>query len=205
MRAPSDVMRRAADVTGAVMLGALTFPVVVVAAAAVRVTMGRPVLFRQQRSGKAGVPFTLYKLRTMRDPSPSDGSDDARLTRLGRWLRSTSIDELPSLVNVVIGDLALVGPRPLPVEYWPRFRGDEYERFLVTPGLTGLAQVSGRNRVDWDERLALDVQYVRTRSLVGDLRILGRTIPLVLRRSGINDGNSTTMSELPADRLPSAP
>ncbi len=145
----------------------------------------------------------LLKFRTMRDPEPGreDPEFDAeRITRVGTWLRSTSIDELPSLVNLVRGDIGLVGPRPLPVHYWERFRGPEYERFLVRPGITGLAQVNGRNQLDWDARLATDVDYVRTRTLAGDVAIIARTVPQVLSRSGIDEGEGVTMTALPADR-----
>ena len=122
------------------------------------------------------------------------------MTRVGTLLRSTSVDELPSLVNLLRGELSLVGPRPLPVRYWDRYRGDEYERFRVKPGITGLAQISGRNLVDWPQRLALDVEYVRSRTLLGDLKILLRTVPAVLRRSGISNDGAVTMHELPVDR-----
>ena len=126
--------------------------------------------------------------------------DAERLTRLGRFLRTTSLDELPSLVNLLRGDVTLVGPRPLPVYYWDRFRGDEYRRFEVKPGITGLAQVSGRNALAWPERLALDVEYVRARSLLGDIRILVRTVPAVLGRGGVDHAEGVTMHELPTDR-----
>jgi lipopolysaccharide/colanic/teichoic acid biosynthesis glycosyltransferase len=127
--------------------------------------------------------------------------DSERLTSLGRFLRASSIDELPSLVNVLKGDMVLVGPRPLPTHYWQRFRGDEFRRFEVAPGLTGLAQVSGRNTVDWPERLALDVRYVDERTLWGDLRIVVRTVPLVLFGRGVGHSEGVaTMHELPPDR-----
>lgn len=196
-------MRRTLDLVVAVVALSVLAPVVALVAVVVRVTLGSPVLFRQQRLGRGGHPFTMYKFRTMRHPSPGREApefDAERLTVIGRWLRATSIDELPSLWNLLRGDIALVGPRPLPVPYWSRFRGDEYERFLVRPGITGLAQVSGRNLVDWPERLALDVRYVRERSLLGDLRLLARTVRVVLRRDGINAEGAVTMHELPVDR-----
>jgi lipopolysaccharide/colanic/teichoic acid biosynthesis glycosyltransferase len=139
----------------------------------------------------------------MRDPRPGRENpryDAERITRVGRWIRATSLDELPSLWNLVRGDVSLVGPRPLPEFYWPRFRGDEYERFTVRPGITGLAQVDGRNALTWDERLAIDVRYVRSRTLRGDLEILARTVPAVLAARGVDAGEQITMTELPVDR-----
>lgn len=203
-----DVVRRALDVVVAV--GALTVlaPVLAAAALAVRVTMGPGVIHRQTRLGVGGRHFELLKLRTMKHAAAGhDGPehDAERLTGVGRWLRSTSIDELPSLVNVLRGEIGLVGPRPLPVHYWERFRGAEFERFLVRPGLTGLAQVNGRNELGWADRLRTDVEYVRTRSLRGDLGIIARTVPLVLRRTGISERGGATMTALPADRDPADP
>lgn len=196
-------MRRTLDLVVAAVALSVLAPVIALVAVVVRISLGAPVLFRQERLGLGGHPFTMYKFRTMRHAAPGrEGSefDAERMTRVGTWLRATSLDELPSLYNLLRGDLALVGPRPLPVSYWPRFRGDEYERFLVRPGITGLAQVSGRNAVDWPERLALDVRYVRERSLLGDLRLLARTVPTVLRREGVAHDGAATMHELPADR-----
>lgn len=199
----ADAVRRAADVTAALAGLVVLSPVLLAAALAVRVRLGRGVLFRQRRLGRGGHPFTLLKLRTMRHPAPGREApefDAERLTGLGRWLRATSVDELPSLLNLLRGDITLVGPRPLPVHYWYRFRGDEYRRFEVKPGITGLAQISGRNAVDWPERLALDASYVAERSLLGDLRILLRTVPAVLDRHGVDHAEGVTMHELPADR-----
>ena len=204
----AGVLRRAGDVVVAVTALVLLSPVVLAAAVGVRVTMGRGVVYRQTRLGLGGRPFELLKLRTMREPSPGrEGPehDAERMTRFGSWLRSTSIDELPSLVNILRGDLALVGPRPLPTGYWERFRGSEYERFLVRPGLTGLAQVNGRNALGWPERLRSDVEYVRTRSLRGDVAILCRTVPVVLGRGGVAEPGGVTMTALPADRDPTDP
>ena len=181
----------------------LTSPLLLGAAVATRVSAGRGVVYRQRRLGLGGQPFELLKFRSMRHPAPGREApefDAERITRVGTWLRATSLDELPSLWNLLRGEITLVGPRPLPVHYWDRYVGDEYERFEVRPGITGLAQVNGRNAVDWPERLALDVTYVRTRSLRGDLRILLDTIPAVLGRSGIDQADGVTMHELPADR-----
>lgn len=203
MTSAADGARRVVDILAAIVILLFTFPLLLGAAIAVRLTLGGPVLFRQRRLGLGGRPFDLLKLRTMRHPIPGrEGSefDAERLTKLGTWLRATSIDELPSTMNLLRGDLTLVGPRPLPVAYWTRYRGDEYRRFEVKPGITGLAQVNGRNTVDWDARLALDVQYVAERSLLGDLRIVLRTVPVVLGRSGVNHGEGVTMHALPEDR-----
>lgn len=200
-------MKRTLDLIVAVVALIILLPVIAVVALVVRVTLGSPVLFYQQRLGRGGHPFELYKFRTMRHPLPgreAPGFDAERMTPIGSWLRATSLDELPSLWNLLRGDVTLVGPRPLPVNYWHRFRGDEYERFLVRPGITGLAQMSGRNSVDWPERLALDVRYVRERSLLGDLWLVLRTVPTVLRRDGVHHAGVVTMHELPADRPGSA-
>jgi lipopolysaccharide/colanic/teichoic acid biosynthesis glycosyltransferase len=200
----SDAVRRVVDVVVAVVASVVLSPVIVGAALSVRVSMGRGVLFRQTRLGRGGEPFELMKFRTMHHapPGPWDPSrDHERITRIGRLLRSTSLDELPSLVNLLRGDIGLVGPRPLPVEYDGRFRPDELVRFDVRPGITGLAQVRGRNTVDWDDRLALDVDYVAHRSVLGDLRILVSTVSVVLRRSGVDSDVGVTMHELPADRV----
>lgn len=203
MKRTAHLIRRAADIVAAVCGLIVTAPLVIVAAVVVRVTMGRGILFSQQRLGLAGHPFKLLKLRTMSHAQPGEEGpefDELRMNRIGSLLRTSSIDEVPSLWNLLRGDITLVGPRPLPLHYFQRFRGDEYLRFEVKPGITGLAQVSGRNSVDWDERLALDVQYVNERSLLGDLRILLRTIPTVLGRGGISHGDAVTMHALPENR-----
>ncbi|MCB0957283.1 MAG: sugar transferase [Ilumatobacter sp.] len=196
----ADLVRRVVDVTAAITGLVLLSPLLVGAAVAVRVRMGSPVVFRQRRLGRDGVPFDLLKLRSMHHPAPGMEApefDHLRLGRLGRLLRSTSIDELPSLVNLLRGQITLVGPRPLPVHYWDRFTEVERRRFEVKPGITGLAQVNGRNTVDWPQRLALDVEYVEDRSLRLDLRILLRTVPMVVRRHGVDQEGGVTMTELP--------
>lgn len=202
-RRVADGVRRFVDVTAAVVGLTLLSPVIGAAMLAVRLRLGPGVLFRQRRLGLGGHPFQVLKLRTMLHPKPGRAGpeyDAERLPPLGKWLRATSLDELPSLVNLLRGDVTLVGPRPLPVHYWERYRGDEYRRFEVKPGITGLAQISGRNTVDWPERLAIDVRYVEQRSLLGDLRILFKTVPAVLGRHGIDQEAGVTMTELPADR-----
>jgi lipopolysaccharide/colanic/teichoic acid biosynthesis glycosyltransferase len=188
----SPALKRGLDLVGAsVGLVAGAIPLAVVALA-VRRSMGSPVLFRQERPGRDGRSFRLVKFRTMRD---GDGPDEERLTDLGRFLRATSLDEVPELWNVLRGDMSLVGPRPLLVRYLDRYSPTQARRHEVRPGLTGLAQVSGRNATTWDERLALDVTYVDTWTNGGDLRIIARTVVGVLRRDGISAEGHATMPE----------
>jgi lipopolysaccharide/colanic/teichoic acid biosynthesis glycosyltransferase len=185
------LVKRAFDVLGAAAGLLVACVPLAVIAVAVRVTMGSPVLFRQVRPGRHGAPFTILKVRTMRD---GRGTDAERLTSLGRWLRATSLDELPELWNVLRGDMSLVGPRPLLVEYLPLYSPRQARRHEVRPGLTGLAQVAGRNLVDWNERFELDVEYVETRSFALDLKIIGQTVTAVLRRQGISGEGEATMA-----------
>ena len=201
-----DVVKRALDFTCSLVALIVLSPVLALIALVVLLSMGRPVLFTQKRPGKGGKPFKLYKFRTMRPhhviPGPDPGSREAeslasassdieivasdaeRLTAFGRFLRATSLDELPELFNIIRGDMSYVGPRPLLVEYLPLYSPEQARRHEVRPGLTGLAQVSGRNALDWPARFALDVEYVDKRSLVLDLRILLRTIVAVIKREG---------------------
>lgn len=189
--------KRGMDLAIAVPAVIVSLPVQAVVALAIRIRMGRPVLFRQERPGRHGEPFTMVKFRTMLAPDPARGLvDDAeRLTRLGRLLRATSLDELPSLWNIVRGDMSLVGPRPLLMRYLPLYTPEQARRHEVRPGLTGLAQVSGRNALSWEQRFELDVQYVEHHTLRGDLRILAATIGKVLRRDGVTGEGSATMTE----------
>ncbi len=169
-------------------------PVLGAAAVAVRVSMGAPVLFTQERPGLGARPFRIYKLRTMRRARPGDRDED-RLTPLGRWLRKTSIDELPQLVNVLRGDMSLVGPRPLLMQYVKRYSPQQARRLDVLPGITGWAQVNGRNAISWPEKLALDTWYVDHWSFGLDVRILAKTVRTVLKREGISAANEATMPE----------
>jgi lipopolysaccharide/colanic/teichoic acid biosynthesis glycosyltransferase len=189
-----DVTKRALDVTVSAVGLVVSAPVQVVTAGVVLVAHGRPVLFRQARPGRDGVVFELVKFRTMRHPDATHMTDAERLTSVGRFLRSTSLDELPTLWNVLKGDMSLVGPRPLLVEYLPRYSPEQARRHEVRPGVTGLAQVSGRNGLGWEDRFALDVEYVDRRSWRLDLEILARTVRSVLRRQGISGGGEATMS-----------
>jgi len=181
-------------------LGALIVlaPVLLLLALIIRMELGSPVLFRQPRPGRGGRVFTLWKFRTMNQARDDEGQlmpDGQRLTPFGRWLRTTSLDELPELWNVLRGDMSLVGPRPLLVEYLARYTPEEARRHEVRPGLTGWAQVNGRNATTWEERLRLDVWYVDHRSFALDLRILLRTVILVFSRAGISAPGSATMPE----------
>lgn len=173
-------------------------PLLLLIALAVRLTMGAPVLFRQQRPGLRGVPFTLLKFRTMRDARDAAGDplpDAQRLTCLGRFLRAASLDELPELVNVVRGEMSLVGPRPLLMAYLSRYSAQQARRHEVRPGITGWAQVNGRNALSWEDKFALDVWYVDHLSPALDLRILALTAWKVLRREGISAQGQATMGE----------
>ncbi len=189
-----DVVKRGLDVTVSAVGLVLSAPVQLVTAGIVLATDGRPVLFRQERPGKDGVVFELVKFRTMRHPDATHVTDADRLTTVGRLLRSTSLDELPTLWNVLKGDMSLVGPRPLLVEYLPRYSPQQARRHEVRPGVTGLAQVSGRNGLSWEDKFALDVEYVDQRSLRLDLSILVRTVRSVLQRQGISGQGEATMS-----------
>jgi sugar transferase EpsL len=171
-------------------------PVMAIIAALVALRLGRPVLFRQARAGRDDRPFNLMKFRTMTDERGADGKllpDAARLTGFGTWLRSTSLDELPELLNVLRGDMSLVGPRPLLMEYVPLYSARHRRRHSVRPGLTGWAQINGRNALPWPERFDLDVWYVENRSLWLDVRILARTVWKVLRPAGISAPGEATM------------
>ena len=196
-RKPYDPLKRVLDllVSGALLV--LTLPLQGALAVLVRRKLGSPVLFRQERPGKDERIFELVKFRTMLEPDASRGlvTDEQRLTRFGTLLRSTSLDELPTLWNVVKGDMSLVGPRPLLVRYLDRYSATQRRRHEVRPGITGLAQVSGRNAIAWDQKFAHDLEYVERRSLALDVTILVRTVGNVLRRDGISDTEGPTMTE----------
>lgn len=191
-----DKLKRVSDIVVACAGLVVLAPLLVLCAALIRVTMGAPVFFRQQRPGREGRVFQLYKFRTMTEEMDKHGrksSDEIRITRLGRILRRTSIDELPELWNVVRGDMSLVGPRPLLVDYLPLYEPHQARRHEVRPGITGLAQVSGRNSLSWEDRFKLDVWYVDHRSIALDLSILARTFAKVLRMEGISGAGHATM------------
>jgi lipopolysaccharide/colanic/teichoic acid biosynthesis glycosyltransferase len=172
-------------------------PLVAATALAVWLSLGRPIFIRQRRLGRGGAPFLILKFRTMRE---GEGTDAERLSRFGRLLRASSLDELPQLWNVLRGDMSLVGPRPLLPQYLDRYTPEQARRHEVKPGLTGWAQVCGRNGLSWDERLSLDVWYVDHRSMALDLRILARTLPAVTSRRGISAPGFATMPEFGGSR-----
>lgn len=191
-------LKRAMDL-GAASLGLVaTAPLTLPAAAAIYATMGRPVLFQQRRPGLHGEPFFILKFRTMRQVKPGEdmlGSDRDRITRVGRFLRSTSIDELPTLLNVLRGEMSLVGPRPLLMSYLERYTPAQRRRHDVKPGVTGWAQVNGRNTLSWEQKLAHDCWYVQNRSLMLDVKIVWMTVGKVLKREGISATGAATMNE----------
>jgi lipopolysaccharide/colanic/teichoic acid biosynthesis glycosyltransferase len=194
---PYDKAKRAIDlVVGSLALLA-SAPLQAVLAFLVRRKLGSPVLFRQKRPGKDEQIFELVKFRTMREPDPAAGlvTDADRITPFGSLLRSTSLDELPTLWNVVKGDMSLVGPRPLLVQYLDRYSPEQQRRHDVRPGLTGLAQVNGRNALSWDEKFALDLDYVEKRSFLLDLKIIVATVKKVVTRHGIAADGEATMPE----------
>lgn len=171
-------------------------PVILLVALLVRFKLGSPVIFSQQRPGLNGKIFTLYKFRTMTDECNENGElmpDEIRLTRFGKLLRSTSLDELPELFNIIIGDMSLVGPRPLLVQYLPKYSEYQKRRHEVRPGLTGLAQVNGRNAISWKDKFNLDVLYVDSYSFIGDCKIILMTVKKIFIREGISSDTAATM------------
>ena len=185
-------MKRVLDVAAVVLTAVVWVPLLLLAMVVVRAALGRPVFFVQERAGRDGRPFRLVKLRTMRE---GDEPDAERLTRVGRWLRATSLDELPELWHVLRGKMSLVGPRPLPVRYLPRYSPQQARRHEVRPGITGWAQVNGRNSLTWEERFAYDVWYVDHMGFWLDVKILWRTVWQVLARRGISAEGEATMGE----------
>lgn len=178
-------------------------PVLLAVAACVRIKLGSPVLFRQQRPGLNEKIFSLCKFRTMTDERDEDGEllpDEMRLTKFGKWLRATSLDELPELWNILRGDMAVIGPRPLLVQYLPLYSVKQRRRHEVRPGLSGLAQVHGRNTVSWEEKFELDVEYVNGITFLGDWKIVFLTIGKVLKREGIQGENTATMEKFQGDK-----
>lgn len=190
-------MKRIFDLFAAIVALVVLSPVLAVVALMVRFKLGSPVLFVQTRPGLQGRPFQMYKFRTMTDAAGCDGAplaDAERMTSLGRVLRATSFDELPELINVLRGEMSLVGPRPLLMEYLPLYSNDQARRHETRPGITGWAQVNGRNRLEWHEKFALDVWYVDHQSFGLDLKILWLTIRRVISRDGISGHGVETMT-----------
>jgi lipopolysaccharide/colanic/teichoic acid biosynthesis glycosyltransferase len=187
--------KRLFDVSVVLALLPVVLPLCALVALAVRTFLGAPVLFRQQRPGQHGVPFRLVKFRTMTQTSEAGLEDERRLTAFGRWLRSCSLDELPELWNVLRGDMSLVGPRPLLMSYLDRYTAEQARRHVVRPGITGLAQVNGRNALGWDDRFAFDCEYIAHCSLGLDVRILALTLREVIARRGVSQPGHATSGE----------
>jgi sugar transferase EpsL len=188
--------KRMFDLSAASLGLILLLPVIALIALLIRIALGPPVLFRQQRPGLKGRPFQIYKFRTMTEARGPDGNllpDSARLTRLGRFLRSMSLDELPELINILRGEMSIVGPRPLVMEYLPLYSAEQMRRHDVLPGLTGWAQVNGRNAIDWPTRFALDVWYVDHRSFRLDMKIIFMTLWKVIKRENVNQPGQATI------------
>jgi len=192
------MLKRIFDITTVLLSAPLWLPVVIIVAAAVRIRIGSPVLFRQERPGLHARSFVILKFRTMKAAFDAKGQplpDAERMTRFGALLRSTSLDELPELFNVLKGDMSLVGPRPLLMEYLPLYSKEQARRHEVRPGITGWAQVNGRNAINWEQRFQLDVWYVDNHSIPLDLRILSLTMAKVLKRENVNESGQATMSK----------
>lgn len=185
-------IKRILDLTLSLMALIVLMPLMIIIGILVRINLGSPIIFKQKRPGKNEKTFTLYKFRTMTDKRDIDGNllpDEYRLTKFGKFLRSTSLDELPELINIIKGDMAIVGPRPLLVEYLPYYTEEEKHRHDVRPGLTGLAQVNGRNAISWEEKLKYDTEYIKEISFYSDLKIIFKTIKKTIKREDILMGN----------------
>jgi lipopolysaccharide/colanic/teichoic acid biosynthesis glycosyltransferase len=196
-------VKRTFDFAVALLALILGAPAILTIALLVRIKLGAPVLFRQQRPGRYGRPFTMLKFRTMTDARGPDGallSDALRLPKFGQWLRASSLDELPGLINVLRGDMSLVGPRPLLMQYLPLYTPLQARRHEVRPGITGWAQVNGRNALSWDQKFAFDVWYVDRQSMALDLRILYLTVAKVLKKDGISAEGEATMAPFDGNR-----
>lgn len=192
------MLKRLFDVTISALLLIFLLPIIALIFLLIKFNMGSPILFRQSRPGLKGEPFVVYKFRTMSDQKDAFGNilpDGLRLTSLGRFLRKISLDELPQLFNVLMGDMSLVGPRPLLLEYLPLYSPEQAKRHLVRPGITGWAQVHGRNAISWQDRFSLDIWYVENASFIVDIKILCMTALKVLRRDGINSPDADTMKK----------
>lgn len=185
-------IKRVCDLATVIVTAPIWAPLLLIASFAVKIKLGSPILFRQQRAGKGGKVFTILKLRTMVD---GDGEDEERITPLGRFLRKTSLDELPQMINVLRGEMSIVGPRPLLVEYLPHYNKEQFRRHEVKPGITGWAQINGRNAIIWEERFKLDIWYVDHASLWLDLKIVLKTFASVINGKGATTEDGKTMSK----------
>lgn len=191
-------IKRAIDILGSFLGGLLISPILIIIAILIRIKLGSPIFFTQDRVGKDGKIFKIVKFRTMLEAYDKFGeplSDKKRVTSFGNFLRSTSLDELPELINVLKGDMSLVGPRPLLVEYIDLYSKEQFRRHEVRPGMTGWAQVNGRNNLNWDEKFKMDVEYVDNQNLLLDIKILFLTIFKVLKRDGISKDGHVTMDK----------
>ena len=196
-------IKRILDIILSLIAIIITLPIFLIVGILILIFIGQPAIFRQKRPGKNEKIFTMYKFRTMTNKKDEDGNllpDELRLTKLGKFLRKTSLDEIPEFINILKGDMSLVGPRPLLVEYLPYYTEEEHHRHDVRPGLTGWAQANGRNLVNWDERFKLDLEYVNNVSLKMDIKVILKTINVVLKREGITDGKTETMIFLDEER-----
>lgn len=196
-------IKRILDFTLSLIALIVLSPILLITAILVKIKLGSPIIFKQQRPGKNEKIFTLYKFRTMTDKKDENGNllpDEQRLTKFGKALRSTSLDELPELINILKGDMAIVGPRPLLVEYLNLYNEEQKHRHDVRPGLTGLAQINGRNSISWEEKFKEDLRYIQHISFINDLRIVLKTATKVLKREGIKQEGEATMSNLLEER-----
>lgn len=196
-------IKRILDLILSLMALIVLMPLMIIIGILVRINLGSPIIFKQKRPGKNEKIFTLYKFRTMTDKRDIDGNllpDEYRLTKFGKFLRSTSLDELPELINIIKGDMAIVGPRPLLVEYLPYYTEEEKHRHDVRPGLTGLAQVNGRNALQWEERFSFDLQYVKNITFKNDMTIIFKTIGKVIKKEDILVGKQQILLDLDEER-----
>ncbi len=196
-------IKRVLDFTLSLIGVIVLSPIMLITAILVRIKLGSPVIFKQQRPGKDEKIFTIYKFRTMTDKKDEQGNllpDKDRLTKFGKFLRSTSLDELPELINILKGDMSIVGPRPLLVEYLPYYNENEKHRHDVRPGLTGLAQINGRNATSWEKRFEYDVTYTNEVSFILDVKIILATVGKVFKREGISQEGNATMSKFECER-----
>lgn len=196
-------IKRLLDIILSLIAIIITLPIFLIVGILVLIFLGKPVIFRQKRPGKKEKIFTMYKFRTMSNKKDKDGNllpDELRLTKLGKFLRKTSLDEIPEFINILKGDMSFVGPRPLLVEYLPYYTEEEHHRHDVRPGLTGLAQISGRNLLNWDDKFRKDLEYVKNVTFIKDFKIVLKTFYTVIKREGINNQNSATMISLDSER-----
>lgn len=196
-------IKRILDLILSLMALILLMPLMLIIGILVAINLGTPIIFKQKRPGKDEKIFTLYKFRTMTDEKDEKGKllpDSQRLTKFGKFLRSTSLDELPELINILKGDMSIVGPRPLLVEYLKLYNEEQKHRHDVRPGLTGLAQTSGRNAITWEEKFEKDIEYVHNISFIGDVKIIIKTAIKVFKREGISGTNSDTMQKFEGNK-----